>query len=362
MPKNPTEVKKIPCLKVEKTLGEKAIVALKATGIFNSDYKIGHREDYLFISLKRKPNKTELEELKTKLPDFEVALHELPERAESQHKLTDLLGEKLPPHLLASLPQAIDFIGDIAAVEIPPELENYKAVIGEAVLKAHKRVSTVLAKLSPIEGEFRVGKFDPIAGVAKTNTVHREYGCIFYVDLAKAYFSPRLSYEHNRIASLVKEGETVLDMFTGVGPFAIHIAKKRHEVYVYAIDKNPEAIRLLKKNRVANRVEAKITPILGDARQIAAERLRGSSDRVIMNLPEKAMEYVDAACQAIRPEGGIVHYYGFTSETDAVRVAEKRLQKAVKQTGRKIDEILGSRIVRGTAPFTWQVVVDAEIK
>jgi len=355
-------VKEAPCLKVEKTLGEKAITALKAIGIFNADYKISRRENYLFVPLKRKPTKTELEQLRAKLPDFVVVLHELLERTEFQPKLTDLLGEKLSPHLLASLPKAIDFIGDIAVVEIPPELENYKAAIGDAVLKAHKRVSTILAKSSPIEGEFRVGKFEPIAGVAKTSTVHREYGCIFYVDLAKAYFSPRLSYEHNRIASLVKEGETVLDMFTGVGPFAIHIAKRLQKVHVYAVDKNPGAIRLLRKNMIANRVEAKITPILGDARQIVAEKLRNSSDRVIMNLPERAMEYVDVACKAVKSQSGIVHYYEFTSETDAVKAAEKKLQLAVEQAGRKIDEILGSRIVRGTAPFTWQVVVDAHIK
>jgi tRNA (guanine37-N1)-methyltransferase len=213
-----------------------------------------------------------------------------------------------------------------------------------------------------VDGEYRIREFEPIAGVAKTSTVHREYGCVFHVDLAKAYFSPRLSYEHNRVASIVREDETVLDMFTGVGPFAVHIAKKRQKVHVYAVDKNPEAIKLLKKNMTANRVEAKITPVLGDARQIAAERLRSSSDRVIMNLPERAIEYVDAACQAVKPEGGIVHYYEFTRDKKPTIAVQKRLQQVVKHTGRKVDEILSSRIVRGTAPFTWQVAVDAKIK
>jgi tRNA (guanine37-N1)-methyltransferase len=353
---------KIPSLKVEKTLGEKAVIALKTLGVLNVDYIISREEDHLFLPLNRKPSKTELEKLRTKLPKFEVVQYAFAERVEFQLRLVDLLSEKLPPHLLASLPQAIDFIGDIAVVEIPPELEKYKTVIGEALLKAHKRVSTALAKLGAVDGEFRVREFEPIAGVAKTSTVHREYDCVFHVDLAKAYFSPRLSYEHNRVASLVKEDETVLDMFTGVGPFAIHIAKKHQKVHVYAVDKNPEAIRLLKENMTANRVEAKITPILGDARQIVAERLRGSSDRVIMNLPERALEYVDAASQAIKPQGGIVHYYEFTNETEPLETAQKKLQQAIKQTGRKIDEILSSRIVRGTAPFTWQVAVDARIK
>jgi tRNA (guanine37-N1)-methyltransferase len=355
-------VKKIPSIKIEKTLGEKAIVTLKILGVLNSDYKIRREENYLFLPLNRKPSKTDIEELETKLPEFKVVQRVFAEHVESQPKFVDLASGKLPPHLLASLPQAIDFIGDIAVVEIPPELENYKTIIGEAVLKSHKRVKTVLAKSSPIEGEFRVGTFESIAGVPKTRTIHMEYGCIFYVDLAKAYFSPRLSYEHNRIASMVKEDETVLDMFTGVGPFAIHIAKKRPKVHVYAVDKNSEAIKLLKKNMAVNRVEAKITPILGDAREIIAERLQGLSTRVIMNLPERALEFAGVACQAIKPQGGIMHYYEFTSDPQSLKAAKKRLQQAVKQTGRKVDEILGSRIVRGTAPFTWQVAVEARIK
>jgi tRNA (guanine37-N1)-methyltransferase len=312
--------------------------------------------------LLRKPQKVELRELEARLPRFKILQHEFVERVELPRRLVDLLGSQLPPHLLASLPQAVDFIGDIAVVEIPPELENYKAAVGEAILRAHKRLSTVLAKSGAVGGEFRVREFEPIAGVARTNTVHREYGYVFHVDLAKAYFSPRLSYEHNRVASLVREGETVLDMFTGVGPFAIHIARKRQKVHVYAVDKNPEAVRLLKKNMIVNRVETKITPILGDAGQVVAERLRGSLDRVIMNLPEKAIEHVDAACEAIKPFGGTLHYYEFTSEAEPIRAVQERLESALKQSRRKLDEILSSKIVRGTAPHTWQVVVDARIK
>ena len=355
-------VGKIPSLKVEKALGEKAIIALKALGIINPNLKVDREELYLYIPLKRKPQKKEIERLRTTLPRFEILQHEFVERVEFQPKFVDLLSEKLPPHLLASLSQAIDFVGDIAIVEIPPELKNYKTIVGEAILRAHKRLNTVLAKSGAVGGEFRVREFEPIAGVSKTTTIHREYGCVFHVDLAKAYFSPRLSFEHNRIASLVKEGETILDMFTGVGPFAVLIAKKRQKVHVYALDKNPEAIKFLKKNLLVNRVETKITPIVGDARAIVAERLKGLADRVIMNLPEKALEYVDTACLAIKPQGGIIHYYEFTSGQQPLETAKTNLEEAMTQTNRKLSEILGSRIVRGTAPFTWQVAVDAKIK
>jgi len=355
-------VPKKPCLKVSKTCGERAIVLVRRIGFLNREFKVEREQDYLYIPLIREPQKADINELKANLPQFEVLQREFLERVERPLKLVDLLDDKLPPHLLASVPHAIDFVGDIAVVEIPPELEDYKTIVGKAILTTHKRLSTVLAKSSAVGGEYRVREFETIAGVKKTKTVHIEHGCVFHVDLAKAYFSPRLSYEHNRVASLVDEDETVLDMFAGVGPFSILIAKKHKKVHIYAVDKNPDAIQLLKKNIIVNRVGAKITPILGEAKQIVAEKLKGSSDRVIMNLPERAIEYVDAACEAIKPEGGIIHFYEFTSAPEPLETAKIRLVEAVKQTNRELDEILHSRIVRGTAPFTWQVVVDARIK
>jgi tRNA (guanine37-N1)-methyltransferase len=204
--------------------------------------------------------------------------------------------------------------------------------------------------------------FEVIAGVEKTATAHREYGCVYHVDVAKAYFSPRLSNEHDRVSSQVKEGEIVVDMFAGVGPFSILIAKKRENVKVYAIDVNPDAVEFLKRNIAVNRVENKVMPVLGDVRQVVRERLIGVADRVIMNLPEKAIEYIDVACKAIKSRGGIMHYYEFTDTPDPLETARVRLTEALSQTNRNVKKILLTRVVRATAPFTWQVVVDAEIQ
>jgi len=358
-------VKKVanaPCLKVKKTYGEKAIVIARRMGIIDSDLMIQREQNYLYIPLIRAPQKTELKELKTNLPRFEVLQRRFVKRVKRPQTLVDLLSGKLPPHLLASLPHSIDMVGDIAVVEIPPELRDYKTVVGKAVLATHKQLSTVLAKSSAVGGEYRLREFETIAGAEKTKTVYKEHGCMFHVDLAKAYFSPRLSYEHNRVASLVEEDETVLDMFAGVGPFSILIAKKHDKVHVYAVDMNPGAIQLLKKNIAANRVETKIMPILGEATQIVAAKLKGSSNRVIMNLPEKAIEYVDTACQAIKRKSGVIHYYEFTSAPEPLETAKNRLSEAVRKSNRRLEKVLHSRIVRGTAPFTWQVVVDAKIR
>jgi len=351
---------KAPCLRVPKALGERAITLARSLHLFDQELMVQRVEDHLYIPLTSFPPPALIQKLEEGLPKFEISAHRFPERAKRPLKLLDVLEDRLPPHLLASLPQAIDFVGDVAVLEVPPELEGYKGIIGEAILKTHKRVRTVLAKSGAVEGVYRLREFEVIAGVSKTETLHKEHGCVYHVDLARAYFSPRLSYEHHRVALEVRDGETVVDMFAGVGPFSILIAKRHKDVRVYAIDINPYAVHYLKKNIAANHVQEKVTPILGDVEEVVDERLTGIADRVIMNLPERAVEYVNVACEALKIERGVMHYYVFTSAPDPLEAARVRLTEAVKQSNRHL-KILLARIVRATAPFTWQVAVDAEI-
>jgi tRNA (guanine37-N1)-methyltransferase len=158
-------------LKVHKVHGEKAIVLLRKLNVLNPKLKIQRMGDYLYIPLVAKPSQADIQEFEKRLPKFEVSFYEFPERAKRPPKLIDSLADKLPPHLLASLPHAIDFVGDIAIVEVPPELESYKSMIGEAILSTHRQVSTVLAKSGAVGGVYRVRKFEVIAGVDKTETV-----------------------------------------------------------------------------------------------------------------------------------------------------------------------------------------------
>jgi len=353
-------VSEAPCLRVPKALGEKAITLARSLHLLDRELRVQRVGDHLYIPLTSVPPPPLIQKLEESLPEIEISTHGFPERVKRPIKLLDALEDRLPPHILASLPHAIDFVGDIAVLEVPPELEDYKGIIGEAILETHKRVRTVLAKSGAVEGIYRLRDFEVIAGVDKTETVHREHGCVYHVDLARTYFSPRLSYEHHRVASEVRGGETVVDMFAGVGPFSILIAKRHKDVRVYAIDINPDAVYYLKKNIAANHVQEKITPILGDVKEVVDEGLTGIADRVIMNLPERAAEYVNVACKALRLKGGVMHYYEFTSVPDPLEAARVRLTQAVNQNNRDL-KILLVRIVRATAPFTWQVGVDAEI-
>ena len=349
------------CLKVPKRLGEQSIRLIKEIELFNPNLQIIQTENFLLVPLVEEPSIDALIKLK-KLKTFELSVCDLPEREKRHTTHLEILENKLSPTRLKHAPRAIDFMGDIAIVEVPDELSEYKEEIGQAILKSNKKTVTVLAKSGVVEGVYRIRDLEVIAGENKTTTKYKEYDCLYHIDVTKAFFSPRLATEHNRVALLVKEGETVVDLFAGIGPFVIPIAKKQKNVQVYAIDINPNAVALLRQNILLNRVENQVVPIFGDARETVKQKLLGKADKVIMNLPETALEFVDVACEAIKPEGGIIHYYCFVKSSNPLQIAKNELAKAVNQNKRKVKSFLFAKTVREVAPYTYQVVVDALIQ
>ena len=349
------------CIKVPKKRGERAIALANKLGLIDKSLEIRRDEGNIFIPVIRQPDENELKTLNNEVHETQLSTSAFAEKRSTAQSLLQVLENSLPPNLLASLPQALDIIGNIVVIEIPPELKGSEKLIGEAILKTHKNVRTVLDKAGAVGGTYRLREFTFIAGEHNTQTIHREFGCQYHVDLAKAYFSPRLSQEHQRVASLVKTGETVVDLFAGVGPFSVLIAKKNPDVRVYAVDINPDAFELLKVNARVNRVENRVFPILGDARQITINKLKDSADRVIMNLPETAIEFVDTACQAIKPHGGKIHFYAFVRSPDSIENLQLRFSQAVKSTGRRVETFLYARSIRETAPYESQVVLDAKV-
>jgi tRNA (guanine37-N1)-methyltransferase len=277
--------------------------------------------------------------------------------------LKDRLSDILSPHELKLLYRSFDIVGDIAVLKIPGELEDKGEAIANALMQINKCVRTVICQVTPVSGEYRLRKLRWLGGEKKTETVHREHGCLFKVDLAKCYFSPRLSYERMRVAGQVKPGEVVVNMFAGVGCFSILIAKRSKAKKVYSIDINPDAVQYMRINVDLNRVADIVEPIEGDSKDVIASRLRCVADRVLMPLPEKAYEYLDYAIMALKPSGGVLHYYDFEhagkGEDSAAKVAEK-VSRKLSEKGVSFS-IPFARIVRTTGPRWYQVVLDIYI-
>lgn len=266
----------------------------------------------------------------------------------------------IPNRELDKIYNSYDIIGDIAVIRLVENSRKYGKIIAEAIMETHKNLRTVLAQTSPVRGDFRLKKLDFIAGEEKTETVHKEFGCILSVDVRKCYFSPRLLHERIRIADLVRNGEIILNMFAGVGCFSVIIAKRSQVRKIYSIDINPAAFRFMQRNAMANRVYGKIIPLLGDARKIIEEGLNSIVDRVLMPLPQKALEYLPYALLALKRKGGWIHFYLFEhakKDEDPIQNAKREVTKKLKDQGvaYKFDF---SRVIRTIGPRWYQVVLD----
>jgi tRNA (guanine37-N1)-methyltransferase len=253
---------------------------------------------------------------------------------------------------------AFDQIGNIIIVRIPDLLLPKKKLIGEALLKEVKIVKSVFYQASPVEGDFRTRNLEILAGEDRTETEYKEFGCRFVVDVANAFFSPRLSTERERIANLIQDGETMVNMFAGVGMFSIMAAKKK-KCTVYSIDINPIASKLCEKNIELNKLAGKVISINGDTSKIIDAELQNIADRTLMLLPERSDEFLDSAIKTTK-DGGTIHYYSHIhadKKSDAGKLSEKHYLDVTPVKS----EILASKIVRPVGPRYYQTVVDVKI-
>ncbi|WP_101477729.1 class I SAM-dependent methyltransferase [Candidatus Nitrosotalea bavarica] len=253
---------------------------------------------------------------------------------------------------------AFDQIGNIIILRIPDSLLHKRKTIGEVLLDKVKTARSVYCQSSPVEGDFRIRKLELLAGEDKTETEYKEHGCRFKLDVEKTFFSPRLSTERDRIAGLIKEDETIINMFGGVGMFSIVAAKKK-KCHVYNIDINPDAARLCSENILLNKLKGTIESIEGDATKIIEERLLETGDRVLMLLPERSDEFLDSAIKAAKKKA-IIHYYCHIHAEKKDQVASLAPQHFLSVVNVK-SEILGAKIVRPVGPRFYQAVVDAAI-
>lgn len=275
-------------------------------------------------------------------------------------KLKDELANMLEPSEIKMVYKSFDIVGDIAILKVPEALKNKSEIIADAVMRIHRNVKTVLCQVGPTAGELRLRELKWLRGEKRTETVHREHGCLFKVDLSKCYFSPRLSYERMRVARQVKPGEVVVNMFAGVGCFSVLIAKFSKAEKVFSIDINPEAVRYMRINVALNRVGGIVEPIEGDSKEVILSRLRDTANRVLMPLPEKAYEYLDYALMALKPCGGVIHYYDFEhagKNEDPIKKVIDKVSRKLLNLGARFS-ILSSRVVRTVGPRWYQLVLD----
>lgn len=308
------------CLKVPKEEGERVRKKLSEMGLLDMSLRVKRADDFVFFPIMsadvggigHEVTEDDFEERKAAIADYS--------------KLVDV-----PETLRDLLPTSFDIIGDVAIIKVPDELLPYSIKVGAGMCRAFPRLRTV-ALDKGVKGETRVRELEVIAGDANTETTHTEFGIKLVVDPAKAYFNPRLANERMRVASLVKDGEIVLDMFSGVGPFAIMIAKHARPSAVYAIDINPDAVSYMKRNIELNKVDS-VVAIEGDSLEVIFEL--PNVDRIVMNLPHSATRFFADALTRLN-FGGAIHLYHICDRKDIDSVVEQ-LMVTARGMGMEID-------------------------
>jgi tRNA (guanine37-N1)-methyltransferase len=211
------------------------------------------------------------------------------------------------------------------------------------ILTSRPSLHTVLFPTSEVSGEYRTRTYAVLAGTDSTRTEVVEHGHRFAVDLAGAYFSARLSTERQRVFDQMQEHELVLDMFAGVGPFAITLAPRAS--LVVAADLNPQAILLMIENIGKNRSQ-NVVPLLADAMHLE-KILPWKFDRIIMNLPLAGTEFLPEAFRLVRP-WGTIHFYSLVSK-------EGEHLARIKELG---GQLVTEKVVRSYSPGQWHTVYD----
>jgi len=257
----------------------------------------------------------------------------------------------------------IEIIGDIAIIKIKHGYEKYASQLGAALLQLLPSVRVVLRQASSTSGDWRLRSFEWVAGERRTITLHKEWSCIFKVDVARVFFTPRLSGERERVVRLVRKRyleesirERIVNMYAGVGTFSILIAKHASPLVIHSIDINPVAVSLMKENITLNRIDDRVVAWFGDAVEVLQNRIGDKVDRILMPLPTRVLQDLPIAAQYVT-SGGIVHCYldVFVPKGGRKEALRKAIDTVLSVASGKV---LYSRIVRTVAPRVYQVVVD----
>ncbi|MDR3283332.1 MAG: class I SAM-dependent methyltransferase family protein [Candidatus Methanoplasma sp.] len=252
----------------------------------------------------------------------------------------------------AILPMRWEFVGRVAILKLNGLSEDLKHRVGETYASI-LNVDTVCADVEGVSGELRRPSMEVIYG-SDTRSSRLENGITYEFDVSKVMYASGNTEERRRMKNLDCAGETVVDMFAGIGYFTLPLAKFTGARRVFACEKNLDSYLFLLDNIKNNLVEDAVVPILGDNRDIAGKRF---ADRILMGYVQTTSEFIPKALEMIKP-GGVIHYH----DTFHVGECHDRIKGifdgACGQEGYHVESL---REVKSFAPAVSHYVADVRI-
>ncbi len=249
------------------------------------------------------------------------------------------------------LPSSYQIIGDIILFKLPKLNTREKKQVAEATLNILPYVKTV-CEIFGISGELRKPKVKKIVG-GSTETIHKEHGIFYKLDVSKVMFSKGNLTERKRLVEQIKPSEVIIDMFAGIGYFSIPLAKKAKKIY--AIEKNPISAKYLKENIELNRLN-NVEVIGGDC---SKTKIPERADRVIMGYFPGTEKFLSTAFGFIK-SGGIIHYHDVLVKDELWNKPIEIIEKYAEKNGFKV-EIIEKKRVKNFAPNIYHIVIDFKV-
>ena len=339
-------------LRVAAKKGEDAKKTLLSLSLMDKGHKIAHWQESVVFPILARPDETVIKRLDGEIVEFEPE-----EREYIKERPFDTIKKELP-HLpapvLEKIPARWEKYGHLLTLHLPEEARPYFGDIAETYAKV-LGCGTVIVDRGGVAGEYR----EPVAEViygTETETTHIENGITYTFDAARIMFSSGNVDERVRMAGLDCSGETVVDMFAGIGYFSLPIAKYTGADRVISIEKNPVAYSYLLRNIEDNRLK-NMDAYNMDNRDFPEE---GIADRIIMGYIGTTHLFLDKALSILK-DRGTIHYHETCPDALLPDRPIERLRGAAEREGRGL-KIRAMKRIKSYAPGVYHIVVDAEFE
>jgi tRNA wybutosine-synthesizing protein 2 len=340
-------------LRVPRERVEEARLVLSENGLLDKHHRIEHVGNNVEIPLLATPNGKMYEEL-TGLGGEVIDEREYAWRETFKEPFKDILKRiQIPEDKKPLLPAKWEQLGHVLIMKINGELIDWLDEISNAYSEV-LGAQTILRDVGGIEGEYREPVLELIKGTT-TETTHVENGIKYKLDAARLMFSSGNVDERIRMASVCKDGEVVVDMFAGIGYFALPMAVHSDPRKIIAYEINTLAYDYLRQNITLNEIENIIEPHLSDC----SDARENVADRVVMGYIGTTHEFLPKAVRILRGKG-VIHYHETCPDRLMSDRPLKRIKGAAENEGKEA-EILNIRTIKSYAPGVRHVVVDARV-